>query len=61
LPVVLCGYEVSQVKGNGYWVLVWKEGEHLHDPGVDGREVLKWMFKKEDGRVWTKYIWFHMG
>jgi len=51
---------VFQVKRNGYWVLVWKEGEHLHDTGINGREVLKWMFKKEDGRVWTNYIWFHM-
>jgi hypothetical protein len=52
---------VSQVKRNGDWVLVWKEGEHLHDTGIDGRRVLKWMFKKDNGRVWTTYIWFHMG
>jgi hypothetical protein len=34
-----------------YRVLVWKlEGRnHLIDPGVDGRILLKWIFKKWNG------------
>jgi len=51
-------------RGKAYTGLWWgslKERDHLGDPGVDGRVILRWIFRKWDVGVWTGSSWFRIG
>ena len=38
-----------------------RERDHLEDPDVDRRIILKWIFRKWDVGVWTGFNWFKIG
>jgi hypothetical protein len=38
-----------------------REREHLRDPGLDGKIVLSWIFRKWDVGVWTGSNWLRTG
>ena len=45
----------------GFWWGNLRERDHLGDPGVDGRIILIWIFRKWDVGVWTGSSWFRIG
>jgi len=38
-----------------------REKDHLEDPGLDVRIILRQIFRKWDGRSWTGLIWLRIG
>jgi hypothetical protein len=40
----------------GFWWGNLRDTDHLEDPGVDGRIILIWIFRKWGGGTWTRLI-----
>jgi len=52
------------VRGEGYTGLWWgnlRERHHLGDPGIDGRILLRWNYRKWDVGVRTGLSWLRIG
>jgi hypothetical protein len=60
--------ETCSANGEDYWRIkgFWwgnvRERDHLGDPGLDGRIILRWNFRKWYGEgVWTGSSWLRIG
>jgi hypothetical protein len=38
-----------------------RERDHLQDPGIDRRMIVRWIFRKWDIGVWTGSSWLRIG
>jgi hypothetical protein len=50
----------DQVDTDVWWENL-REGDHLEDPCVDGRIILKWIFEKWNWGAWNGSIWLRIG
>jgi len=58
------GYVARGGKGEVYREFWWgnlRERDYLGDPGVGGRIILRWIFRKWDVGVWTGSRWLRIG
>ena len=44
----------------GFWWGNLRERDHFEDPSIDGRVILRWVFKKWDVEAWTELIWLRI-
>jgi len=45
----------------GFWWGNLRERDHLGDPDIDVRIILRWIFRKWDEEVWTGSSWLRIG
>jgi len=44
----------------GFWRGNLRERDNLEDPGIDGRIILRWIFRKRYVGAWTGLIWLRI-
>ena len=45
----------------GFWWGNLRERNHLEDPGLDGRIILRWICRKWVVRSWNGSLWLRIG
>ena len=58
------GHVACMGRGKAYTGFLWgnlRERDHLENPGVNGRIILRWIFRRWDVGVWTGSSWLRIG
>jgi hypothetical protein len=45
----------------GFWWRNPRERDHLEDPNIEGRIILRWILRKWDVGAWTESSWLRIG
>jgi len=62
--MILAGHIARMGRVDIYTGLWWgnlRERDHLEDPGIDGRIILRWILRNWDVGVWTGSSWLRIG
>ena len=60
-PVAHLGGEGREEVYTGFWWGNLRGRDHLEDPGLDRRTILRWIFRKSEGEEWSGLIWLRRG
>jgi hypothetical protein len=45
----------------GFWCGNLRKRDPLEDPGINGKIILRWIFRKQDVWAWTGSMWLRIG
>jgi len=54
-------YGGEERRYTGFWWGNLRERDHVEDPGIDGRIILRWLFRKWNVGAWTGSSYIRRG
>jgi hypothetical protein len=57
--------QITHTRGGDVYIVLWwgnlRERDNLEDPYIDGRIILRWIFRKWDVGIWSVSSWLRIG